>query len=192
MNYLIGSALSLFGIHLFNKGLEQFANIDSGYTFTGGNLNSENNFQYTENKRLNFNFGKYPPCFNLSFEAQQVFDTLDMKGEREKFQRLFDLYSILLCQKYHASYKDCNPLMLEERIDDVQKMLPEYFDQAKVRTKLSKYIKLNNSKISKLILICFYLIEKEIKKINDEKIINLNRKFYFATFKELFTLCDGY
>ena len=82
--------------------------------------------------------------------------------------------------------------MLKERIDDVQKMIPSNFDQVKYRTRISKYIKLNNSKVSKLIFLCFYIIEQEMKKINDEQIISLNRNFYFSTFKELFTLCDKY
>ena len=177
---------------LLNKGIEHFSNIDSEYTFMGGSSNYENNFKYSENKRLNLNFGMYPPCFNLSYEAQQIFEILGMKGQKRNFEKLFDVYSILLCQKYHAGYKECNPIMLKERIDDVQKMIPSNFDQVKYRTRISKYIKLNNSKVSKLIFLCFYIIEQEMKKINDEQIISLNRNFYFSTFKELFTLCDKY
>jgi len=33
---------------------------------------------------------------------------------------------------------------------------------------------------------------KEMKKIKDDKVKELNHKFYFAVLKELFTLCDGY
>ena len=82
--------------------------------------------------------------------------------------------------------------MIEDRINDLQKMLPGNFDQEKVKIKISKYIKLNKSKISELIIMAYYLIEKEIKKINDFKIKELNHKFYFAVFKELFILCDGF
>ncbi len=192
MNYLVGSILSLAGIHLLKTGIEHFSFLNDEPNYLGGGNNKENKFTYIENKRLNYNFGKYPPCFNLSYEAQQIFDALDMKGEREKYELLFDIYSILLCQKYHASYKECNPQMIEDRIKDVQKFLPEYFDQAKIRTKISKYIKLNNSKISKLIIMCYYLIEKQMKNINDDKIKELNHKFYYSVLKELFTLCDGY
>ncbi len=191
MNYFYGSLLTGFGLFFLKSGIEKFANIDENTNFfIGGNKYNTNIF--SENKRLNFNFGKYPPCFNLSFEAQQIFDTLAMNGIEHQYKQLFDLYSILLCQKYHASYKECNSDMLKERIEDVSKMMPKYFDQPKYRTRISKYIKLDNSNISKLILMCFYLIEQQMKNIKDEKIINLNRKFYFATFKELHTLCSGY
>lgn len=191
MNYLYGSLLTGIGLFFMKSGIEKFANInDNTYFLIGGN--KENTNIFSENKRLNFNFGKYPPCFNLSFEAQQILETLAMEGISHKYHQLFDLYSILLCQKYHASYKECNPEMLQERIDDVEKMMPKYFDQPKYRTKISKYIKLDSSNISKLIFMCFYLIEQQMKTIKDDKIINLNRKFYFATFKELQTLCRGY
>jgi hypothetical protein len=192
MNYFVDSALSLIGIQLLKTGIEHFTYLNETLNYLGGGENKYNKFRYTENKRLNYNFGKYPPCFNLSFEARDIFDTLDIKGEHEKYFKLFDIYSILLCQKYHASYKECNPKMIEDRINDLQKMLPGKFDQEKVKIKISKYIKLNKSKISKLIIMAYYLIEKEIKKINDFKIKELNHKFYFAVFKELFILCDGF
>lgn len=190
MNYILGTGLSIFGIHMLKLGIEQFANINENTNFYhGGNLLNKK-FLYSENKRLNYNFGKYPPCFNLSIEAQQIFDTLDMNGTLDKYRQLFDIYSILLCQKHHSTYKKCNQEMVKERISDIKKMMPEYFDKAKHTTKISKYIKLDNSDISNLILMCFYLIEKHMKKINDEKIINLNHKFYFAVLKELQTLCS--
>ena len=192
MNYFVDSALSLIGIQLLKTGIEHFTYLNETLNYLGGGENKYNKFRYTENKRLNYNFGKYPPCFNLSFEARNIFDTLDIKGSNEKYYKLFDIYSILLCQKYHASYKECNPKMIEDRINDLQKMLPGNFDQEKVKIKISKYIKLNKSKISELIIMAYYLIEKEIKKINDFKIKELNHKFYFAVFKELFILCDGF
>jgi len=192
MNYFVDSALSLIGIQLLKTGIENFTYLNESLNYLGGGENKYNKSSYTENKRLNYNFGKYPPCFNISFEARDIFDTLDIKAGHEKYFKLFDIYSILLCQKYHASYKECNPKMIEDRIDDLQKMLPEHFNQRKVRNKISKYIILNDSKISKLIIIAYYLIEKEMKEINDFKIKELNHKFYFAVFKELFILCDGF
>ena len=192
MNYIVGSMLSLVGIQLLKSGIEHFSYLNDEPNYLGGGENNKNILRYIENKRLNYNFGKYPPCFNLSFEAQQIFDILVKNGGEEKFKVLFDVYSVLLCQKYHASYKECNPQMIQDRINDLQKLLPEYFDQEKLQTKVSKYIKLNNSKISKLILFSYFLIEREMKKINDDKIKELNHKFYFSVLKELFTLCDGY
>jgi hypothetical protein len=192
MNYIVGTALSIFGLQLLNKGIEQFSNLNEKQIVIGGVSNYQNDFVYSENKRLNLNFGKYPPCFNTSSEAQKIFDIIDMNGKKKTFEKLFDIYSILLCQKYHAGYKDCNPIMLDERMNDVKKMIPKDVYLNEYKNKLNKYVQLNKSKVSKLILYSFYLIEQEMKKVTDEQIISLNRNFYFSTFKELFTLCDSY
>jgi len=191
MNYIYGSILTAVGVLFLKNGIESFANlnIDTKLLFGG---NKDNKFSYSENKRLNFNFGKYPPCFNYSVEARHIFDTIDMKGEINKYQRLFDVYSILLCQKYHASYKECDSDMLKERINDLKKMMPQNYDKNLLLEKISKYVILNDSNVFKLILMSFYLIEEEIKKIKDDKIINLNDKFYYAVFQELLLLCDKF
>lgn len=192
MNNIFETTLSLVNNQLLKFGIEQFSFLNDIPNYLGGERTKNKKFIYTENKRLNFNFGKYPPCFNLNHEAQQIYETLDMKGLVIKHQRLFDIYSILLCQKYHASYKECNSKMIDDRINDVKKMMPKSFNKKKYKEKISKYLKLNKNRISKLILICYYLIEKEINAINDDKIRELNHRFYFSTFKELYMLCEGY
>jgi hypothetical protein len=192
MDSVILFIIGIIGFDLIKDNFEKFTNSNNEIILLGGNSKNQNTFKYSENKRLNFNFGKYPPCFSVSSEVQKIFDLLDMANIKDKFQQLFDIYSILLCQKYHAGYKTCSSEMLAERIKDLEEMLANNFNPEKYIDKVSKYVKLNNSKISRLIIISYYLIEKEMKKINDEEIISLNRKFYYSTFKELMLLCDGY
>jgi len=201
MNYLIGSALSIFGLRLLKSSIEQFANVnqitdideDSKILNTGdGASQIENKLEYDENGRGNFNYGKYPPCYNISYEAQQIYDTLEINNEIDNHQRLLNIYSILLCQKYHAGYRECNPLMLKQRIKEVKSMIRIGTDFTPTLDKIKQYVKLNNSKIARLILYSFYIIERHMEIINDDKILALNRSFCSNHLRELFMLCDGY
>ena len=192
MDSVILFTIALIGFDILKHNFETFTNSNNNIILLGGNTQNKNDFKYSENKRLNFNSGIYPPCFNLSYEARRIFDLLDIVGSKDNFQSLFDIYSILLCQRYHAGYKKCSSEMLAERISDLEKMMPNNVDEEKYKDKVSKYVKLNNSKVTRLILLSYYLIEKEMKKINDEEIISLNRKFYYTNFKELMVLCDSY
>ena len=198
MNYLIGSTLSLFGLKLLNLSIEQFANIDNAANIDedikilDGRDRVENKLQYNENARGNLNYGRYPPCYNISYEAQQIYDTLDINDDIDNHQRLLNIYSILLCQKYHAGYRECNPLMLKERVREVKSMIPKGTDLILTLNNLKQYVKLNDSNVAKLILYSFYIIEEHMKIITDEKVHALNRSFCSNHLRELFMLCNGY
>jgi len=206
MNYLIGSTLSLFGLNLLKVSIENFVNIDNIDNIDDANTSNnskllnigdggsqiENKLPYNENIRGNLNYGKYPPCYNISYEAQQIFDNLEINDNLENHQRLFNIYSILLCQKYHAGYRECNPEMLKDRVKEVKKMIPNGTDLSKYLNKLNQYVKLNNSNVSKLILYSFYIIEKHMEIINDDKVQSLNRSFCNNHLRELLMLCDRY
>jgi hypothetical protein len=198
MNYLIGSTLSLFGLKLLNLSIEQFANIDNAANIDedikilDGRDRVENKLQYDENARGNLNYGRYPPCYNISYEAQQIYDTLDINDEIDNHQQLLNIYSILLCQKYHAGYRECNPLMLKERVREVKSMIPKGANLMLTLKNLKQYVNLNDSNVAKLILYSSYIIDKHMKSITDEKIHALNRSFCSNHLRELFMLCNGY
>lgn len=192
MNYIIGSALSVLGIHILKKSVENFAELPTLMTLYNGGQFKENTSSFTENKRLNYNFGKYPPNYNLSFEARQIQDILDRNGASKKHHELLDVYSILLSQKYHASYKECNRDMVEDRIDDVKKMIGKPINMQKYFKNVNKIVKLNDSRISELLVLCYYIMRKHMKVLNDDQIISLNRNFSSSVFRELMMLCEGY
>jgi hypothetical protein len=198
MNYLIGSTLSLFGLKLLNLSIEQFANIDNAASIDedikilDGRDRVENKLQYNENSRGNLNYGRYPPCYNISYEAQQIYDALDINNDINNHQQLLNIYSILLCQKYHAGYRECNPLMLKERVREVKSMIPKGTDLTLTLNNLKQYVKLNDSNVAKLILYSFFIIEKHMESITDEKVHALNRSFCSNHLRELFMLCNGY
>jgi hypothetical protein len=193
MEYVIGTGLTFIGMDFLLKNIESFAPIKKDSTLLGGkqnnNTNESDNNYYFEFKRLNLTFGKYPPGFNLSYEAQQIFDYLDKKGFLSKYKDLINVYSVLLCQKYHSSYKDCDPNMLNERIKDVKGIVSKTFNKDNIIEKNNYFFKYDGSRISKLILYSLEIINRSIEKIDDDFITSLNRKFCLNHLHELQTLC---
>ena len=193
MEYVIGTGLTFIGMDFLLKNIESFSPIQKDFTLLGGkqnnNTNETDNNYYFEFKRLNLTFGKYPPGFNLSYEAQQIFDYLDKKGLLSKYKDLINVYSVLLCQKYHSSYKDCDPNMLNERIKDVKGIVSTSFNKDNIIQKNNYFFKYDGSRISKLILYSLEIINRSIEKIDDDFITSLNRKICLNHLHELQTLC---
>jgi hypothetical protein len=193
MEYILGTGLTLLGADFLFKNLEGFSNLVKDFTLLGGKQNNDtnetDNNYYFEFKRLNLTFGKYPPGFNLSYEAQQIFDYLDNKGLLEKYKDLINVYSVLLCQKYHSSYKECDPFMLAERIKDVRSLVSNKYDKKSIIENNKEYFSYDGTKIAKLIVYSLEIINRNIKKIDDDFITSLNRRFCLNHIHELHTLC---
>ena len=82
--------------------------------------------------------------------------------------------------------------MLKERVREVKSMIPKGTNLELTLSNLKKYVKLNNSNVAKLILYSFFIIEKHMETITDEKVHALNRSFCTNHLRELFMLCNGY
>jgi hypothetical protein len=193
MEYILGTGLTLLGADFLFKNLEGFSNLVKDFTLLGGKQNNDtnetDNNYYFEFKRLNLTFGKYPPGFNLSYEAQQIFDYLDNKGLLEKYKDLINVYSVLLCQKYHSSHKECDPFMLAERIKDVRSLVSDKYNKKSIIENNKEYFSYDGTKIAKLIVYSLEIINRNIKKIDDDFITSLNRRFCLNHIRELHTLC---
>jgi hypothetical protein len=194
MEYILGTGLTMLGVNFLFKNIERFAPIPKDFTFFGGKQNNDTNESdknyYFEFKRLNLTFGKYPPGFNLSYEAQQIFDFLDSKGLLNKYKDLINTYSVLLCQKYHSSYKDCDPDMLEQRIKDIKGIVSTKFNKNDIIEKNKYFFLYDKSRISKLILYSLEIINRNIEKLDDDYLTSLNRKICLNHLHELQTLCS--
>ena len=193
MQYILGTGLSLLGADFLFKNIEGFSDIVKDFTLLGGKQNNstnetDNNY-YFEFKRLNLTFGKYPPGFNLSYEAQQIFDYLDNKGLLKKYRDLINVYSVLLCQKYHSSYKECDPFMLSERIKDIKGIVSSKYNKRNIIENNKEYFSYDGTKIAKLIVYSLEIINRNIKKIDDDFITSLNRRFCLNHIRELHTFC---
>jgi hypothetical protein len=151
-NILLGLAVAAIGLKLLGKN-DNFSNTNS----------------WIENLRNNNNYKTYPPCFNLSNEAQKIYDILASKNMIEKHQILFEVYSILFCQIKYLRMKNCSNTMLLDRINDLEKLTGNI--SINNTKKLLNYISQSNIKNMNNLTLNFlnkllFLIIKEIDRIN--------------------------
>jgi hypothetical protein len=175
-NILLGIAVAAIGLKLLGK---------------------NNNFSnsWIENSRNNNNYKNYPPCFNLSTEAQKIYDILASKKMIEKHKILFEVYSMLFCQIKYLRMKNCSNTMLLDRINDLEKLSGDI--NISNYKNILKYInQLNNKNNStlKFLELCAFLISKEIDKINLSQneislIIELNNNICSNFFQTIVLNC---
>lgn len=163
-NILLGIAVAVIGLKLLSK---------------------NNNFSnsWIENSRNNNNYKNYPPCFNLSTEAQKIYDILASKKMIEKHKILFEVYSMLFCQIKYLRMKNCSNTMLLDRINDLEKLSGD----------INQLNNKNNSTL-KFLELCAFLISKEIDKINLSQneislIIELNNNICSNFFQTIVLNC---
>jgi hypothetical protein len=161
------------------------------------NDNFINTNTWIENSRNNYNYKNYPPCFNLSTEAQKIYDILESKNMIEKHKILFEVYSILFCQIKYLKIKKCSNTMLLDRINDLEKLtsninisnyenLLKYVSRSNINNK--------NNLTLKFLELCAFLINKEIDKINLYQneiilIIELNKNICSNFFQTIILNC---
>lgn len=129
---------------------------------------SSTNLGWIENSRNNRNFKKYPPCFNLSIEAQKLFDILESYDMVVKHKVLLEVYSIILCQVSYLKSKLCPQTMLIDRLTDLDALgalrYTKYYNE--LINYVSKSILGLTSPISlEFLNKSLFLIDKEIDKI---------------------------
>jgi hypothetical protein len=156
-NILLGIAV-IVGLKLLSKN-DNFSN-----TLLSKNDNFTNT--WIENSRNNYNYKNYPPCFNLSTEAQKIYDILASKNLIEKHKILFEVYSMLFCQIKYLRMKNCSNTMLLDRINDLVNLGGNINDTKN----LYKYINKSNIKNTNYNTLTFlqkslFLITKELNKI---------------------------
>lgn len=175
-NILLGIAVAAIGLKLLSK---------------------NNNFSnsWIENSRNNNNYKNYPPCFNLSTEAQKIYDILASKKMIEKHKILFEVYSMLFCQIKYLRMKNCSNTMLLDRINDLEKLSGD-INISNYKNILKYISQLNNKNNStlKFLELCAFLISKEIDKINLSQneislIIELNNNICSNFFQTIVLNC---
>lgn len=158
----------------------------------GGKTWSTETIGWIENSRYNRNYNKYPPCFKLSKEAQQIYDLVESKGLVITHKVLFEAISMILCQYKFLKSKMCVDTMIEERIRDLDALGYVRYDN-RYRNKLARlvgiYINTSSQSSLEFLLRSLTLIEDEINKLsgklNELEINQLNiliGKFYSKFF----------
>ena len=138
---------------------------------------------WTENRRNNVSFNKYPPCYDICGSTRNIYDEIERSGKLKEYKKLLDVYSIVLCQVKYINSRNVREMMMDritelikfggdtdERYSDVLGMYPTPCDRSRL------FMGLATS-----------LIENEIRKIDSDggfseeakqNIRRFNRSFY--------------
>ena len=162
------------------KPKEPLININVPIKMLGGNAPADlTNTTYSktilgwiENSRNNRNFEKYPPCFNLSIQAQKLFDLLEANDLIVKHKVLLEVYSMILCQVNYLKSKLCPQTMLIDRLTNLDSFGALRY--TKHYNNLTKYVSKNILYLTSPLTLEFLnkalsLIDKEIDLINLSK-----------------------
>ena len=151
---------------------------------------------YMENSRNNPNYKIYPPCFNLSNDAIQIFDVFNKQGFVIKYKKIFEAMSILLCEENYQNKNVSMHSQLQERLNDLE-ILGFKRNNTLYTNKVNKILNITDSNkiqqfIYELLLRVTTIIENEIIKLEsnndlskDDIIIikNLINQFYNNNYK---------
>lgn len=128
--------------------------------------------KWLENDRGNSNDGKYPPCYNICGATKAIYDILEKNSLLEKYKLLLDFYSVVLCQEVYLKKKSCEKTMLDERYDEIKKLLGD----KKIEKRHLEIVKNNinknpeHKKMLEFLNMITVLIEEKISELNLEEI----------------------
>ena len=165
----------------------------------GGQTWSTESIGWIENSRYNINYNKYPPCFNLSKEAQEIYDIAESKNIIITHKVLFEVISMILCQYNFMASKMCIDTMIENRIRDLDALGYIRYDN-RYRNNLinlvGNYYNTSSQISLQFLLKSLTLIEDELgkiyKKSNESEINQLKTligKFYSQFFVSIAKGC---
>jgi len=166
----------------------------------GGQTWSTETIGWIENGRYNRNHGKYPPCFNISVGAQEIFNILESNNLILTHKVIFEVMSMILCQYKFIKSKMCVDTMIEDRIRDLDALGYRRYDST-YKNKLKKIVGLNYATASQssleFLLRSLTLIEYQLNKLESsnlnksqlEQILRLVNKFYLKYFPTIVKDC---
>jgi len=122
---------------------------------------------YTEEKRGNMMYEKYPPCYNICGATRTIQDMLEKSLENNfmDYRKLLDIFSIVLCQEVHIKSKRKDE-MLKQRIDDLLRM----------GGKMGEKVNATTENMSIFLTLAKNLIQRQIKMLLEDNRINKDSK----------------
>jgi hypothetical protein len=151
---------------------------------------------YMENSRNNPNYKIYPPCFDLSNKAIEIFDIFNKHNIVIKYKKLFEAMSILLCEENYQNKNVSMHSQLQERLNDLE-ILGFKRNNSLYANKVNKILNITDSNkiqqyVWELLLRVTTIIENEIinletnNDLSKDNIIivkNLINQFYNNHYK---------
>lgn len=138
----------------------------------------------------------YPKCIQDSYDAKRVFGLLQSINMIKKYNRLFDTYSIVTCQKrdFDAS---CDKTSMTERINTLKSWGADENDR-NASNIVNSVTHVTNQLIGTFLTLACSLCEKQVTLIaNDDdipkevktQIVGLNSEFYRTQFDTINKQC---
>jgi hypothetical protein len=145
---------------------------------------TKENFYWTEEKRNNKMFEKYPPCYDICGATRLIQDKLESIDKKEKYHKLLDVYSIVLCQEKFKTSSNAKEMM-NQRIKDLENMGAKRKTEFDVERIMNQYPS-SDPLVKDFLLLATNLIQREIDSLSKDdietslkdSIINLNNVFY--------------
>lgn len=138
---------------------------------------------WTENRRNNVSFNKYPPCYDICGSTRNIYNEIELAGKINEYKKLLDVYSIVLCQVKHINSSNVRTMMMD-RISELIRIGGET-DEIKYDYIISLYpTPCDRSKL--FMTLATSLIEQEITKINTDSTFTEEAKQKINTFNKSF------
>lgn len=151
---------------------------------------------WSENIRGNQSFESFPPCFQKDTNSKNIYAIIAKANLVQRYYTLLDILSLLLCLKEEQT-KECKSINIKDRLTQVLGMGGNPNDED-TKLKALSFFPVNENAISKLLVGCIYLIERQLKIIKDdaslyktdkEQIVGYIYSFYTTNIPTLYKLC---
>lgn len=143
--------------------------------------------RYTEEKRGNMMYKKYPPCYDICGATRTIQDKLEdvLKDKFVDYSKLLDIFSIVLCQEVYVESKNKDE-MLRQRINDLVEMGAKITQQDKSIAKtqeMTTFLSLSKNLIQRQVKML--LEDNRIDKDTKKEIVKLTNIFYDIHYSKL-------
>lgn len=145
---------------------------------------------YLEEKRYNSTYSKdgynFPPCFDICGASRKIFMILKDKNLENKYYKLLEGHSLVLCQEVHIKSKECNRTMFDERIQDALNLKPSLITKKIVNIVNKNTNNIGSYKLHKFLRNITSILEDEMKKINQDTILTKDEKNTILKMNDVF------
>ncbi len=144
-----------------------------------------NNSTSLDAKPIAANFSlSFPPCFDISTDAKNVYKILKDAKLETKYSKLLDAYTLALCQQ--KDFKNsCDAKTLDQRIITLNSWNANQYNK-NASDIVNSVTKITNNKIGQFLVQICDICEKQIEQINKDDNVIRNVKIQLTGFNSQF------
>lgn len=135
-------------------------------------------------KPVNTFSSSFPPCFEISTDAKNIYKIMKNAKIETKYSRLLDAYTLALCQQNDFK-TSCELDTLNQRIVTLNSWNANQYDNNAINI-VNSVTKLTNNKIGQFLVQICYICERQIELINNDDNIMREDKIQITGFNSQF------